>query len=119
MPARLTINGQRLPSKAFTLIASSVVRNLGMHMLVTHRAGEDPTRPHVVASSLDARACGMQFWRILAGRGLVGEHNVDALASSFSVEFEPGGGAYVLDGDLIRAERVDVRAGPELKVVVI
>ncbi|MBI5533210.1 MAG: hypothetical protein HY898_10865 [Deltaproteobacteria bacterium] len=119
MPCRLTVDGERHPSEAFTLIASAVVRDLGMHMLVTHRAGEDPARPHVVASSIGVRDCGQQFWRILAGRSLVGQGSVDACAREFSVDFPAGAGAYVLDGDLICADRVEVRGGPELKIIAV
>ena len=119
MACRLTVDGRLHPNTAFTLIASSVVRDLGMHLLVTHRACEDPLRPHLVASRIGVRECGRQFWRILAGRGLVGEGNVDGLASEFRVEFPAGTGAYVLDGDLIDSDRVDVRAGPELRIVAV
>ena len=113
-PMHLVIDGKKHDSEAFTLIASSVVRDLGMHMLVTHRAGEDAKRPHLVASTLGVRACGNQFWRILAGKGLRDPRGFDGLAGEFSLE---GVGAYVLDGDLILAESVSVSAGPELDVV--
>lgn len=114
VPMRLTIDGNAHPSGAFTMVASSVLRNLGMHLMVTHRAGEDPHRPHLVASTLDVRESGRQFWRILAGRGLLDPKGHDGLASRFALQ---GAGAYVLDGDLLRAQDVTVEAGPELKLV--
>lgn len=113
-PMRLLINGKKHGSEAFTLIASSVVRDLGLHMLVTHRAAEDAMRPHLIASTLGMRASGSQFWRILAGKGLRDPRGFDGLAAEFTLE---GVGAYVLDGDLILAESVTVSAGPELEVV--
>lgn len=113
-PMRLIIDGTPHRSEAFTLIASSVVRDLGMHMIVTHRAGEDAGRPHLIASTLGARASGRQFWRILAGKGLRDPRGFDGLVAEFSLE---GVGAYVLDGDLIRAESVTVSAGPKLDLV--
>ena len=116
MPCRLTIDGQTHPHGAFTLIVSSVVRNLGMRLLVTHRGGEDPLRPHLVASNLSARACGWQYGRVLGGRPLIGPRTVDALVERFEVAF-PGAGAYVLDGDLFRCNSFAVRAGPSLRVV--
>jgi len=114
-PMRLVIDNRKHDSEAFTLIASSVVRDLGMHMLVTHRAAEDAKRPHLIASTLGMRASGSQFWRILAGKGLRDPRGFDGLVGEFSLE---GAGAYVLDGDLILAESVTVSAGPEIEVVV-
>ncbi len=116
MACRLTVDGEPRPQKAFTLIASSVLRNLGMHLMVTPRAAEDPTRPHLVAFNLSVRECGLQFWRILSGRRLVGSGNVDALVRQFRVDFEAGQGAYVLDGDLIHSDWVEVSAGPMLRI---
>jgi diacylglycerol kinase (ATP) len=114
---RLTVDETPHPSEAFTLIACAVVRNLGMHLMVTPRAAHDPQRPHLVASSIGVRECGLQFWRILAGRGLVGDGNVDALVNRFRVDYGPQGGSFVLDGELIHAEHVEVTAGPRLRIV--
>ncbi len=116
MPCRLRVDGNVHPAHAFTLIVSSVVRDLGLHLLVTHRAAEDPLRPHLVASTLGVRECGMQYPRVLRGRPLMGPGTVDTLAGSFEVEFATAGGGYVLDGDPIRCRTVRVSAGPSLRV---
>jgi diacylglycerol kinase family enzyme len=115
MPCTLRIDGRLHPSDAFTLIVSSVVRNLGLGLHVTHRAAEDPSRPHLVASSLGIVDCGLQYGRVLRGRPLLHPRTVDQVVSRFEVDF-PCTGSYVLDGDLLFARRVVVEAGPGLRV---
>ncbi len=60
LPCTLRVDGRELSPRAYSLVVSSVVRDLGLHMLVTHRAGEDPQRPHLVAAPLSARQLGPQ-----------------------------------------------------------
>jgi len=115
-PCKLEVEGQVLGPDAWSLVCAAVVPNLGIHMLVNHRAAEDPTRPHLVASPLSARGLGPCAPWVLAGRPIPGAHNVDQLTTEFAVCF-PGVGPYVLDGELLRARRVAVRAGPLLRVV--
>jgi len=116
MPCTLIVEGRPHPHPAFTLVVSAVVRDLGLRLRVTHRAGEDPLRPHLVASSLGIASCGRQYFRVLRGRPLIDAGTVDRLASEFEMVFRRADGAYVLDGDLIRANRVTVRAGPVIRV---
>lgn len=54
------VDGRELAPRAFSLVCASVVRDVGLHM-VNHRAGEDPERPHLVASALPSRELG---WRM-------------------------------------------------------
>jgi len=115
MPCALRIDGRLHPSDAFTLIVSSVVRDLGLRLHVTHRAAEDPMRPHLVASSLGIVDCGLQYGRVLRGRPLLHPRTVDQVVSHFEVDFLRMG-SYVLDGDLLSARRVVVEAGPGLRV---
>jgi diacylglycerol kinase (ATP) len=117
VPCSLTVDGEEQPSKAYSLIAASVVRDLGLHMQLLHRAAEDPSRVHLVASSLGARGLGPQMPLVLAGRRLLGKHHVDRLARSFRVTFAGDHEAYVLDGDVLRAPWVEVSAGPTLRVL--
>lgn len=112
----LTLDGERQPATGYSLIAASVVRDLGLHMWVTYRADERDGHLHVVASPLGARALGPQMPRVLAGRKLRGEGHVDALAREVTLEFATRD-AWVLDGDLLEAERVTVGAGPKLRIV--
>jgi hypothetical protein len=113
----LAIDGERHPAQAFTLIASSVIRDLGLHLRVTHRGGEDPRRVHLVAASMSARDCGHQLGRVLRGRPLIGNRVVDAAVGGFEVQFPVGCGTYVLDGDLVGSDAVAVRPGPSLRVL--
>lgn len=116
MPCTIEVDGAPLAPRAWSLICAAVVRDLGIHMLVTYRAGEDPARPHLVASPLRSRALGPRAPLVLAGRRIGGEGHFDDLVGEFVVRF-PGVGSYVLDGDVLRAESVQVSAGPRLRVV--
>ena len=116
LPCTLTLDGHELAPRAWSLVCVAVVRNLGIHMLVNHRAAEDPHRPHLVASPLPARGLGPLAPWVLAGRPLPGADNVDALCGEIVLRF-PADGPYVLDGELLGASRVTVTAGPRLSVV--
>lgn len=117
LPCRLSADGRPLPAAAYSLIVCSVLRDLGLHLRVTYRAEEDPERLHLVASSQPPRQLGPQAWRVLLGKPLVGGAGFDELVGSFTVEFTAGG-AYILDGDRFVADRVEVRPGPQLRLMV-
>jgi diacylglycerol kinase family enzyme len=116
VPCALTIDGVPAKARAFSLVCASVVRDLGLHMLVTYRAAESFDRFHAIASPLGTRALGPQMPRVLMGKRLRGDDHIDDLISKMTIEFE-NGGAFVLDGDLIRAKRVAIHAGPRLRVL--
>jgi diacylglycerol kinase (ATP) len=111
----LEVDGMAHPSPTWSLVVASVVRDLGLHFLVTYRAG-DAERFHVVASGLRPSALGPQMPRVVSGRPLRGEPRIDALARSLRVTFETRD-AYVLDGDVIEARSVTVEAGPVVRVL--
>jgi diacylglycerol kinase (ATP) len=102
----------------WSLVLASVVRDLGLHLLATYRAGGSLDRFHVVASGLRPRELGVQMPRVLAGLPLRGEPRVDVLARSLRLGFESPSGAYVLDGDVLRAREVRVEGGPILPLLV-
>jgi len=115
--ARLSVDGVESSARAFGLVLASVVRDVGLHLLVTPRAGESVGAFHAVASPLGPRALGPQLPRVLVGRPLRGEGHVDVPAArSLVLRFEADG-AYVLDGDLLHAREVAVAAGPGIEVV--
>ena len=74
-----------------------------------------------MATPLGPSRLGPQLPLVLAGRPLLGAGNVDTLARSVELRFgggeDDGDGAYVLDGELLRAERVVVTAGPVLRIL--
>lgn len=117
-PARCTIaiDGKPAPFDRVSLLCASVVRNLGLGMKLLYRAGERIDRFHVVATPLPARLLGPQMPLVLAGRPLRGPR-VDKLVRELTLRFPTGTGAYVLDGDLCRADTITVRRGPALSVV--
>lgn len=117
LPCTLEVDGQVLAPRAYSLVVCSVVRDLGLHLWVTHRAAEDPERPHLVAAPLSARALGPQAPRVLLGRRLRGSGCFDDLVREACVRFPQGPGPYVLDGDLLAAEQIRVTAGPRVRFV--
>ncbi len=117
LPCSVSVEGRELEPSGYSLIMSSVVKNLGLHMLVNYRAGEDPERPHLVASPLGTRQLGPQAPRVLMGRPLVGPGIFDDLVESFTVRFPDDDGPYVLDGDVLRTHEVTVSAGPRIRVI--
>lgn len=118
MPLALATDGVSHPASAFSLVVSSVVKDLGLGMRVTYRAGEDPRRLHLVASALAATKLGPRAPRVVAGRPIGGDGAFDGLVERFAVRFPgPDGGPYVLDGDLLRAREVVVTPGPTLRVL--
>jgi hypothetical protein len=116
LPCQLAVEGRTLVPKAYSLIVSSVLETVGLGIRVTHRASEDPLRPHLVASSLPARKLGPQAPRALMGLPLRGPGGFDDLVRSFTVRFA-GSGPYVFDGDLFQAHEIQVSAGPRIAVV--
>jgi diacylglycerol kinase (ATP) len=111
----LRVDGRELSARAFSLVLVSVLKDVGLGMRVTYRAGEDPMRPHLVASALGPRRLGPQLWRVLLGRALRGEGGFDGLVRELGVEF-PGPSSYVLDGDRSIASALTVRAGPVVEI---
>lgn len=117
VPTRLVVDGEPHPESAFSLILASVLRDVGLHTLVAHRAGEDLERPHVVASVLPARNLALNWPRVVLGRPIADERGLDRLSRVTEIEFLGGPGPYVLDGDTFRAQAVTVRGGPPIRVV--
>lgn len=118
-PARVVVDGVRQAPEEWSLLAASVVRDLGLHMRLLYRAGESHSAFHFVASPLPPRQLSPQVGRVLRGRPLRGEGHVDALAREVVIELGPPGGAstYVLDGDRIEAGEVTLAPGPVLGYV--
>ena len=114
----LTVDGERQAARGYSLMASSVVRDLGLHMQVLYRAAEDPTRIHFVASALGAPRLGPQMPLVVAGKRLRGKDHVDALAREVTVRF-PETDAYVLDGEVFACGSVTIGAGPVIRVVAV
>lgn len=115
-PCEIEVDGEPAAFRRLSLLVASVVPNLGLGMRLTYRAGERLDRFHVVGTPLGPRVLGPQMPLVLAGRPLLGER-VDTLATRISLRFPPARGAYVLDGDLLRADRITVAAGPVVDVV--
>jgi diacylglycerol kinase family enzyme len=116
-PARIFVDGQRQAPDAWSIIAASVVRDLGLHMHLLYRAAESTSAFHFVASALPPRQLSPQVGRVLLGRSLTGEGRVDVLAREVTIELGESGApsTYVLDGDRIDARTVTVTPGPVIR----
>ncbi|HEX8793998.1 MAG TPA: diacylglycerol kinase family protein [Polyangiaceae bacterium] len=110
----LEVDGDEQPARAWSLVLASVVRDVGLGVRATYRAGESFDRFHVVASTLSARRLATQVPRVLSGRPMhsAGHAAVDAMAHALRLRFEQPEASYVLDGDALRAQDVRVEAGP-------
>lgn len=115
-PCEIVVDGVRAPFDRASLIAASVVKDLGLHMRLLHRAAERTDRFHVVASPARPRTLAPQMFRVLSGIPLR-DPKIDALAEHVSLRFPEGTGAYVLDGELLRGDVVEVEPGPVLRFV--
>jgi diacylglycerol kinase family enzyme len=114
--AEITIDGERLAERRFTLIVASTVRDVGLGVRVTYRAGMSPGRFHVIASCLPAARLIGQATRVFRGQALRGKPHNDALAARATMRFqEPQ--TYTLDGDLFRADVVQLACGPRLTIL--
>lgn len=117
-PCTITLDGAPAPFDRASLVCASVIRDLGLHMRLTYRAAERTDRFHVVATPAPPRTLGPQMPRVLAGRPLR-DPKIDTLATTLSLRFPIGSGAYVLDGELLRRDHVEVTAGPVLRILAI
>jgi diacylglycerol kinase (ATP) len=113
----LRVGGDPHDAHEWSLVLASVVRDVGLHLLVPYRAGAELDRFHVVASGLSPRALGAQLPRALAGRPLVGAPGIDALTRTLHVDFDEEGAGYVLDGDVFHAQSATVEPGPLLSLL--
>jgi diacylglycerol kinase (ATP) len=116
-PCSLRVGGKPHEAREWSLVLASVVRDVGLHLLVPYRAGEEFDRFHVVASGLSPRALGAQLPRAFAGRPLVGAPGIDALVPTLHIDFDEEGAGYVLDGDLFHARSAKVEPGPLLSLL--
>lgn len=114
--ATLHVDGAPRAPRAWSLVLASVVRDVGLGVRATYRAGERLDRFHVVASTQPPRGLAMQVPRVLTGRAMGGAGAVDVLAERLQVTFDAPDG-YVLDGDALGARDVTVEAGPVVKII--
>ncbi len=122
--AKLTVDGFEAAPARWSLVLASVIRDVGLHMLVTPHAGATAGAFHAVASPLGPSALGPQLPRVLAGKRLQGAGHVDVPAArelvlrfAGAVAESAGRKTYVLDGDVLRASEVRVRPGPAIDVL--
>jgi len=117
VPARITVDGKRLPQERWTLLVAATVENVGLQIRITCRAVERQGHFHLVASGLPAFELARQFHRTFLSRSLSGEPHFDLLAREAVIEFERPE-PYIMDGDLFRAARLVLRQGPNVKLCV-
>ena len=117
VPCTIVVDGVTADFDAASLVCASVVKDLGIGLRLLYRAGDQHDRFHIVASALGPSRLGPQLPLVLAGRPLLGRGRIDALAKHVTLRFPERDGAYVLDGELVRAEHVAISAGPVLRVL--
>jgi diacylglycerol kinase (ATP) len=115
-PCAIEVDGAPAPFDRASLVAASVIKDLGLHMRLLHRAAEATDRFHFVATPAPPRTLAPQMFRVLSGIPLR-DPKIDTLAGRVTLRFPEGTGAYVLDGELLRSDVVEVEAGPTLRFV--
>lgn len=115
-PCAIEVDGVPAPFDRASLVAASVIEDLGLHMHLLHRAAERSDRFHFVATPAPPRKLAPQMFRVLSGTPLR-DPKIDTLAERITLRFPEGTGAYVLDGELLRGDFVEVEAGPLLRFV--
>jgi hypothetical protein len=114
-PLELSVDGEPVTPSAYRLLVASVVRDVGIGMKVTWRAGEAAQQFHLIASGLSTTSMALQLPRVLTGRPLEGTPHVDRLARLANVRFATPQ-SYTLDGELFRATDVEIAIGPRLAI---
>jgi diacylglycerol kinase (ATP) len=115
VPLELTVDEEPLGELRCRLLVASVVRDVGIGMKVTWQAGTVARRFHLIASGLSTTSMALQLPKVLAGGALAGAPHVDRLAERVRVRFaEPQG--YTLDGDLFRAQELEIAIGPRVAI---
>jgi diacylglycerol kinase family enzyme len=117
MPWRASIDGVAY-EEGFSVVVSSVLRDVGLGMRITYRAGDDPARIHFVASRGTPTELAGLLPRTLMAKSFDRPDDIDALASQVVLEHE-GKLPYILDGDTLFAERLLLSPGPTLQVAVL
>ena len=112
----ITVDGKPIEPTHFSLVVSSVFKNVGLNIKVTYRAGNAEDKIALVTSSLPASKLGPQFWRVLTGRALKDPQGVDCLTREWSVGFRDHG-PLIIDGDRFDVEFATVRPGPVWSVL--
>lgn len=115
VPARITVDGKRLPQELWTLLVAATVENVGLQIRVTYRALERPGRFHLVASGLPPFELARQLHRTFLSRSLSGGPHFDLLAGEVVIELERPE-PYIMDGDRFHAARLVLRQGPNVKL---
>ncbi len=118
VPMKIVVDGRVVQIGAPRLLVASTVPDVGLGMRVAWQAQREPGRFNVIASGLTTTQMAFQLHRVLGGRALEGAPHFDALAGSAEIEFAERE-TFTLDGELFSAERVRLRAGPRLRVIVV
>ena len=112
----LIVDGERLPDARYRLLVASVVPDVGIGMRVAWQAGQKARHFHLIASGISTTSMALQLPRVVTGRPLAGAPHVDRLATRVQVRFAAPL-SYTLDGDLFRAETLDLAIGPRIAIV--
>jgi len=111
----LSVDGVPLSPDRYSLICCATIRDLGLHMTVSYRNAERDDALHWIASSLPPRRLGPQMFRVIAGERIRGEPHFDGFVRTASIVF-PQPFHWVLDGEMFRDRKIDVRLGPKIEV---
>jgi diacylglycerol kinase family enzyme len=112
---RLTLDEEPPVELDLRLLLAGTLQDFGLGMRIAWRASPDELRPQLVASGLPMHRLALQLPRVLTAQPLVGAPHLDRLFGRCSIEFDSAE-PYTVDGELFRAQRLEVTRGPRLQV---
>lgn len=114
--ATVSVDGELLATSHHRVLLAATVPDVGLGMRVPWRAGCQPRRFNLIASSLPLWRNALQLPRLLRGEPLRGRPHEDRMARTARFDFaqkEP----LSLDGELFGARAAEVSLGPTLRLL--
>lgn len=116
---QVTIGDYNVPFEAHTAVLAQTIENLGIGFRPMYRAFEKPRHFHVLDTQMSPAKLVNALPQIFFGRPLGNHQTVDRVADRMILE-PAKQQSYTVDGDMYRtANRIDVRIGPRVTVLVV
>jgi diacylglycerol kinase family enzyme len=116
--AKVTIDGEELPQRAFAAIAAATVSQIGLSFKAFHRWDERPYSFHLLGVMCSPMRFASALPKIFIGRKVSDRKMIELVASELVLEAKRPLG-YTLDGENhLAGRKLTVTCGPRLEIVV-